>query len=231
MPGQSTGHQSLITGGGSWCSAAMVSPSRSRSAADSWSHTVSSRTPGRQLISTCPHRIDPGLSTATEFRLDRQRQAGSCERVYSHAARRAGQISIAAKGRDRADAPSGPLRAEPGAARRRWPSPEHRHRQQRPQRLHRQCARPGRAEHPLPQVRRAVIERDWYRLGTWRLVGDGRFVNCDSCRREHRRQAPTRSVKPGRSADPAHQPTVTAVTERESCSFDCPGLSPGPVAW
>jgi hypothetical protein len=25
-----------------------------------------------------------------------------------------------------------------------------------------------------------VIERDWYRLGTWRLTSDGRFVNCDT---------------------------------------------------
>jgi pyruvate formate lyase activating enzyme len=23
-----------------------------------------------------------------------------------------------------------------------------------------------------------VIERDWYRLGTWRLTGDGRYANC-----------------------------------------------------
>ena len=26
-----------------------------------------------------------------------------------------------------------------------------------------------------------VFERDWYRLGTWWLAGDGRFVNCDTC--------------------------------------------------
>jgi pyruvate formate lyase activating enzyme len=25
-----------------------------------------------------------------------------------------------------------------------------------------------------------VIERDWYRLGAWRLTGDGRCVNCDT---------------------------------------------------
>ena len=25
-----------------------------------------------------------------------------------------------------------------------------------------------------------VIERDWYRLGTWRLTGDGRCANCDT---------------------------------------------------
>ena len=25
-----------------------------------------------------------------------------------------------------------------------------------------------------------VIERDWYRLGTWRLTGDCRLVNCDT---------------------------------------------------
>lgn len=51
--------------------------------ADSWSRTVSNGTLGRQLISTCPHGIDAGLSTATGFRLGRQWQAGSCERGYS----------------------------------------------------------------------------------------------------------------------------------------------------
>ena len=25
-----------------------------------------------------------------------------------------------------------------------------------------------------------LIERDWYRLGTWRLTGDGRCTNCDT---------------------------------------------------
>jgi hypothetical protein len=72
----------------------MVSPSwpasRYRSTAGNWSQTVSSGTPGRRLISTYPHRIDPGLSTATGFRPGRQRQAGSCERGYSYAAGRAG---------------------------------------------------------------------------------------------------------------------------------------------
>jgi len=25
-----------------------------------------------------------------------------------------------------------------------------------------------------------LIERDWYRLGAWRLTGDGRCVTCDT---------------------------------------------------
>ncbi len=25
-----------------------------------------------------------------------------------------------------------------------------------------------------------LIERDWYRLGTWGLTGDGRCANCDT---------------------------------------------------
>jgi hypothetical protein len=69
--GQAAGHQSLITGGVDWRSAAMISPSRpaglSRSTADSWSRTTSSGTPGRSLISTYRHRIDSGLPPATGF--------------------------------------------------------------------------------------------------------------------------------------------------------------------
>jgi hypothetical protein len=77
------GHESWLVrrppvpdhGGGSWCSAGMVPPrwqaSWSRSPADSRSHEAPSATPGRWLISTWPHRIDLGLSTATGFRLGR----------------------------------------------------------------------------------------------------------------------------------------------------------------
>jgi pyruvate formate lyase activating enzyme len=40
--------------------------------------------------------------------------------------------------------------------------------------------RSGQSTH-CQECRKLVIERDWYRLGTWRLTGDGRCVNCDTC--------------------------------------------------
>jgi pyruvate formate lyase activating enzyme len=29
-------------------------------------------------------------------------------------------------------------------------------------------------------MRALLIERDWYRLGAWRLTGDGRCVSCET---------------------------------------------------